>query len=68
MNPKVYPMKHKQRGLILIINNAKFVKTDNVELKYRGGSVIDVMALEEVFSQLNFDVHKAQNKTKEVRR
>ena len=60
-------MKHRQRGLILIMNNAKFVNTDK-PLKYRGGSINDVMALEEVFSQLSFDVHKEQNKTKEVRR
>ena len=64
MNPKVYPMKHSQRGLILIINNAKFV---NKVLPYRGGSVNDVMALESVFSQLGFAVHIEKNKTKKVR-
>lgn len=55
-----YNMSHPRRGRALIINNDIF---DNNFVTPRKGSHVDVLKLENVFSNLEFEVTIYDNKT-----
>lgn len=61
-----YPMKHKVRGRVLIINNIIFygkTKTTNEPLGQRFGSEQDEEEIAELFKQLHFEIVPNRNKT-----
>ncbi len=56
-------MKHKKRGVAIVINNKNF---DNPTLSTRDGTDRDRLALDLMFQQMEFDFICKSNKTKQV--
>nr|AYK02335.1 caspase-3 [Haliotis diversicolor] len=54
----IYPMKHKRKNIVYIINNFIFGHGE------RKGSVVDEESLTKTFTNLSFDVQSFQNKTR----
>ncbi|CAI9741476.1 caspase-7-like [Octopus vulgaris] len=62
----VYPMKNKQHGRVVLINNLEF--DDESTYKKRLGSEKDVEGITELFKAFNFDIRPHSNKTAEEMR
>ncbi|KAK7494134.1 hypothetical protein BaRGS_00014607, partial [Batillaria attramentaria] len=61
-----YPMHHAKRGKFLLLNNENFENSDP-KLTDREGTIMDQMALDMLFEQLDFHVVVKKNNTAEVK-
>ena len=56
-----YPMDKYPRGLFLLLNNKEFLPASGMENYPRNGTGVDADALEELFTELGFIVHRYNN-------
>jgi len=58
-----YKMDKYPRGLFLLVNNRDFLPASGMEKYPRNGTDIDAAALESLFKDLGFNVHRSDNVT-----